>query len=362
MILKRFLLLLYIMKNKIINRRDRFKHEKLYKAVDFKRKKGKKIPSELFTIPEIHEYEKIISLKYNNFQLKLILKHYKQGVSGNKKVLIHRLYNFLKLSYYCIIIQKNFRRYLIKKYIKLGGPALVNYNICTNSTDFLSLENLKKTNKENFFSFKDEDGFIYGFEFRSIYNLILRSNHPKNPYNRKKIPKKIIKDIKTKKSLGSLLNRKIQINLDNVGLKDRFCLKVLEVFQKIDALGNYTNVDWFLNLNKFRLIKFTKELLDIWQYRAQLTFDTKRKICPPHGDPFRGLKINIMIDKDLTYLQKKVLMIIETFIDNGIDKSSKALGSFYVLGALTLVSSGAADALPWLYQSMRHNNQTLPVL
>ena len=70
--------------------------------------------------------------------------------------------------------EKKGKKINIKKYIKFGGPALVNYNICTNSTDFLSLENLKKTNNENCFSFKDEDVLIYGFEVRSIYNLILR--------------------------------------------------------------------------------------------------------------------------------------------------------------------------------------------
>lgn len=345
------------MKNKIINRRDRLMHEKLYRAVYIKKKKGKKIPSELFTIPEIYEYNKIISLKYNNLQLKLILKHYKQGVSGNKTVLIYRLYNFLKLSHYCIIIQKNFRRHLINRYIDSGGPALKDYSLCTNNTDFLSLDEFKTTTKDNFFSFRDEDGFIYGFELLSIYNLILKFSHPLNPYNRKIIPRKIINKIKRKRTLGILLKREITTNIENIELKDRFCLKVLDVFQKIDALGNYTNMDWFLNLTKFRLIKFTRELLDIWQYRAQLTFDTKRKICPPHGDPFRGLKINTMVNKTIEQLQKKILIIIENLIDNGIDNASKALGSFYVLGALTLVSHGAAEALPWLYQSMRHNNQ-----
>ena len=276
--------------------------------------------------------------------------------------MISRLYNFLKLSYYCIIIQKNFRRYLTKSYIDLGGPALKDYSLCTNNTDFLSLEDLKLTRKDNFFSFKDEDGFIYGFDFSSIYNLILKFSHPLNPYNRKPIQRKIINKIKKRKIIGELLNREIKTNIENIELKDKFCLKVLDVFQKIDALGNYTNVDWFLNLNKFRLLKFIRELLDIWQYRAQLTIDTKRKICPPYGDPFRGLKIHVLIDKDLKYIQKKILTIIESLIDRGIDNSSKSLGSFYVLGAFTLVSSGAAEALPWLYQSMRHNNQSSPVL
>jgi len=356
MILKRILLLLYIMKNKIIKKKNNHAHEKLYRPIKIIKKKGRKIPTELFTIPKTNEYHKIICTNYNNFQLKLILKHYKQGVSGNKQTLIYRLYNFLKLSHYCIIIQKNFRRDLIIKYIKFAGPALKDYSSCTNKTDFLSLDNLKKIDKDNFFSFKDEDNFIYGFEFASIFNLILKSSHPFNPYNRKPIKREVIDNLRKRKKIGDILKRNINIYIDNIELKDQFSLKVLDVFQKIDALGNYTNMDWFLNLNKYKLIKFIKELLDIWQFRAQLTNEAKKKIVPPFGDPFRGLKFNIMINREKNYLQKKVLIIIENFINNGIDNSSKALGSFYVLGALTLVSQSAADALPWLYESMRHNN------
>ena len=50
-----------------------------------------------------------------------------------------------------------------------------------------------------------------------------------------------------------------------------------------------------------------------------------------------------------------VLFIIENLITKGIDKNAKCLGAFYVLGALTLVNSDAASALPWLYESVRHN-------
>ena len=37
---------------------------------------------------------------------------------------------------------------------------------------------------------------------------------------------------------------------------------------------------------------------------------------------------------------------------SGIDQDSRGLGALYVLTALTLVSPGAADAMPWLYNSV----------
>jgi hypothetical protein len=39
-------------------------------------------------------------------------------------------------------------------------------------------------------------------------------------------------------------------------------------------------------------------------------------------------------------------------VNCGIDKDSKTLGAYYVLGGLTLVNPAAAIALPWLYQSV----------
>ena len=47
-------------------------------------------------------------------------------------------------------------------------------------------------------------------------------------------------------------------------------MKCLELFQYMDELGNYTDCKWFTSLNRTQLIKFVRELMDIWEYRAQL--------------------------------------------------------------------------------------------
>ena len=43
---------------------------------------------------------------------------------------------------------------------------------------------------------------------------------------------------------------------------------------------------------------------------------------------------------------------MENLISKSGDKDNQALGAFYILAALTLVSTSAAIALPWLYQSV----------
>jgi hypothetical protein len=53
-------------------------------------------------------------------------------------------------------------------------------------------------------------------------------------------------------------------------------------------------------------------------------------------------------------VQKNILPVLEALVKTGVDKDSKALGAYYILGALTLVNENAATALPWLYQSFSY--------
>ena len=127
------------------------------------------------------------------------------------------------------------------------------------------------------------------------------------------------------------------------------------MFQNIDALGNYSNPEWFLSLDKIKIIKFLREMNDIWNYRAQLGMETKRAICPPWGDPFRNLSMQyIHSEQDINNIRKVVLEVMEKLVTTGIDKDSKCLGASYVLGSLTMVNENAALSLPWLYQTMSY--------
>ena len=131
-------------------------------------------------------------------------------------------------------------------------------------------------------------------------------------------------------------------------------LQALSLFQNIDALGNYSNPEWFLNLNRNQMIKFLRELIDIWCYRAPLTMETKRAICPPLGNPFHRMPTYNVLHtmENIDDVRKHILHVIEKMVNTGVDKDSKCLGAYYVLGALTLVNNDAATSLPWLYQAL----------
>jgi hypothetical protein len=323
-------------------------------------KKAKKISEENVKIPTINTYNDLIYNNYNLNHLKLFAKHYKIKVTGNKTQLINRIYFFLYFSFYAIKIQKIYRRRMVEKYKLLHGPASFNRKLCTNSDDFISMEPIEEINFHQFISYKDIDGFIYGFDINSLHNLFIKSEDEiKNPYNRNLIPNDVFKNIRSLIRISRIL--KININLKfeddtkNVSNEKAIELRAVTLFQTIDSLGNYTKSSWFLSLNKNQLLRFTRELIDIWNYRAQLTVETKRNICPPHGNPFANLSIQyINVEQNEWNIKKVLLDVIDKLINTGIDKDSRSLGAYYVLGALTLVNQEAATSLPWLFQSVNY--------
>jgi len=73
------------------------------------------------------------------------------------------------------------------------------------------------------------------------------------------------------------------------------------------------------------------------------------------GDPFRNLSLAYLhTETNMSNVQKAVLEVLEKIVNTGVNVDSKSLGSYYVLGALTLVNESTATALPWLYQSVSY--------
>jgi hypothetical protein len=157
------------------------------------------------------------------------------------------------------------------------------------------------------------------------------------------------------KMLGIHINLHYEDDAPKVSIEKATEMRALGLFQNIDALGNYSDPKWFLSLNRTMLIKFIRDLVDIWDYRAQLTPEAKRNICPPHGNPFRNLNMHyIHTESSLLNIKNVILEILETLVNSGVDRDSKSLGAYYVLGALTLVNESAATSLPWLFQSVSY--------
>ena len=317
----------------------------------------RKIKVDDFKIPVFSEYEHILRYNYTVQQLKDICGFYRQRKTGNKNDLNNYLYSYLFLSNNITIIQSNIRRYLVKKYFKLHGPVIFKKDrkLCVNDSDFYSLEDIADIPFNQFYSYRDDDGIIYGFNISSLYEYINFQKNIINPYTRKKLPIRILTDIKKIKRLSRIFKIPLEIIIkkDDVDPDKLFELRVRKIFSNMDELGNYTEPKWFLTLNRAHLLKFIRELYDMWNFRLGLIDSMKRNICP-RGNPFRGLNIISIATIDMVFIKKSVVDVIDLFVNSGSNSEYKSLGAIYVLTALTLVNEDAATALPWLYQAANH--------
>ena len=313
----------------------------------------------------IYTYEQLKTEKYKMDELRKLCMKYKVSRAGNKEDITTRLYDYCKNSIMPLKIQKVVRGFFHRKLIKLRGPAFKKRNICTNETDFFTMDEMHEIPYEQFYSYKDMDGFIYGFNILSLHNLITKEGeNTKNPYNRNSITIDIKQDIRRIVKLSALLKTPLDIVIkqDVMDPRKRMELKILDLFQTMNSYGNYSNSEWFMELNNAQHIRFARELHDIWNYRAQLSNQKKYEICPPHGNPFLGTPYftNTASGATLANLGIDTLIrfnvqIIESLVKSAIDVDNKTLGSFYVLTALTLVSEPARNAMPWLYEAGVYN-------
>lgn len=306
-----------------------------------------------FHIPAFHEHYLLFKYNYTVPQLKEICKKYKIPRSGNKNTLLKYIYNFLYFSNHSVTLQKYARGFLQRKLNRLRGPAYLKRNKCVNDCDFFSLEPLTKISANQFYSFEDADGFIYGFDIISLWQLFQKSDAIENPYNRQSLPEKTHDTLKYLIKMNKKRDTKIETELEDnkLDMEKQLELRILTLFQFINTLGHYTDHSWFLDLNERYLVRFYRELYDIWNHRAQISNDVKIRIYP-NGNPFRVNYYNLSQNSSIYELRKFCVQVCENLVFYGITDDDKTLGAYYILTALTLQSHDAAVALPWLYQSV----------
>ena len=315
--------------------------------------------NEFISFPRIWDPSLLEARAFKKTQLKDIAKQCGLRVSGNKAILKERIMNFMRDAQAAQRIQHCFDRYLSVRYIQARGPGYSQPSICVNDTDFFTLEELTALPPSQLFSYYDtETKQIYGFDIRSLYLLFKKGDdNTTNPYTRQPFPVTVRKNIDFIMRYAEKCNESIHISMDSdeekvISPEKEQELHILGLFQHMDSLGNYTDHKWLFALGRIELIKFLRELADIWSYRAQLSNNSKCLISPPMGAPFRGVDLLGLPRLSLFELRERSCQVVECLVTRGIDEPHKCLGINYVLCALTLVNKNAADALPWLYQSV----------
>lgn len=293
---------------------------------------------------------KYITYSYSDNNIKnniLNNKYSKKNLINLYLISINKYNLYIKNVNKLILIQSIYRRHLIQKLNKLKGPALFKRKLSINDIDFYTCDNIEKIDYNYFISYKDSDNKIYSFDVRSLKLLITNSHN--NPYNRNIIPLSVKDNVNL--IYKNLVNKKKLINFEEETLTEEqlFNDKVINIFQKIDNFNYNTNINWFINLNIYKLKQLWILLEDIWNWRANLTPEDKYKIIQ-NQQVFKNFK-NINNINNKKTLQNFILDDINILISNGVTRTDTSNGVIYVLMALSNISEDCGISFPWLIQT-----------
>lgn len=328
--------------------------------------KKKETDAEPMRIPACADHDVFMQHEYKVQELKEICKHHGIKCGGTKQELKLRIHSHLIQSHFIPRIQRLVRRSFCKMHARISGPAYHDRSLCMNDTDFYSMESVSDIPRNQFISVTDDSGVVYGFDMISLntyYMSELKNGNVKhdvplsNPYNRMPLPLTIRMQMLRKIRLTGILGVKCTIETEpepvqSVQQQDDQLLFL--VFQQINSHGHYADSAWFSELNGIQIMRFMRELADIWNYRAQIMAHVKQEICPPNGDPFRYVDLRMDGYAHPDAIKHAGIQIMNTLVTSGNVRDSRGLGAYYVLSALTLVSQSARNAMPWLYESVMY--------
>ena len=353
-----------------------------------------KIPS--ITYENYMRYPGLLK-RHNVPALKQATREYKLRIGGRKADVIERLVNYFNTNASALRIQTCFRSWISRYIVRLRGPAYMDKSICVNDTDFCSMEPLSEIESNYFFSFTDSKQFTYGFNVSSLIEMLKRSeniNTVLNPYTRDALSPMILKNIVSLYNLSFILcpnfhktnlpyvipkmtstnvmrarsrgidYEPITRTINSVEDLTRYNHirqirttnqnnRISELFIEIDLLGNYTNKEWFVNLEIRDYIRLYRKLYEIWYYRSNLSREVQNSICPYYA-PFDGIFTRPLLHSELGLEQIKTacLIVFENMVYSGINIEYRKIGTLHALSALTLVSVPARESMPWLYESV----------
>uniref|UniRef100_A0A6C0EQ77 Uncharacterized protein n=1 Tax=viral metagenome TaxID=1070528 RepID=A0A6C0EQ77_9ZZZZ len=108
-----------------------------------------------------------------------------------------------------VSIQKIWRGYAIRSWMKLAGPGVLSRSICHNDEELVTFDDKKSVKPFDYFAF-EENGKIYWFDVRSLAENSLLTLQPINPYTRELLT------IDTRKRLRYICVRRHRKKIENL--------------------------------------------------------------------------------------------------------------------------------------------------
>ena len=246
----------------------------------------------------------------------------------------------------------------MRSYSQKGPIAHVSMSMAQNQTEVYSMEQVKDIPKMYLYSCVDSTHSLWIFDIRTLSHMLSQGRHPTNPYTRDIFSSVALQRLRSR--LAWLRKRKypvLYLHDDNLTPEQEWNQHVLDIFLKLEALGYLMGCSWFHELRIEDHKDFYRALFQLWNWRLGLSPEEKERIIPNYTKQavrlFRWTPDVIhTIRHDLKWWQKVSLTLINNFVTRSEDKSKQSLGALYILMGLVQVSEEAADAYPWIVESL----------
>jgi hypothetical protein len=287
-------------------------------------------------------------------------------LSGKKEDLKQRIQHNMTQYKCATTIQRRFRGYLVCLWLKLkrgenGAPV--------NESDFYTMEPIEEMDFVHYLNYTEaKSNTSYVFNVQSLMSLVAKTGNLLNPYTREDMTESLLRRMmKINKLTNILFPGQGQAPAQAPSLTRRPALPIdpatnyngliTELFIKIDELGNYTNVLWFLHLSNTQLRVLVLRLYHLW---GHIETGLQHRICP-RRNPFGVGNIgayNVSETRTIAENRAIALRIGETMVYDGELQEHRTLGAMYFLTAMTVVSNEVRYAIPWLYENYFVMTQT----
>ena len=151
-------------------------------------------------------------------------------------------------------IQKLWRGFSIRQWMKLAGPGVLNRSVCHNEEELVTFDDKKSVYPLDYFAFREADK-VYWFDVRSIVQTSMTKLKPINPYTREPL------SIDTRQRLRRLSIKRIYTGIQNVHNDlstmtgdEMINMLWLNVCQIIEENGFFDmSVEYFTSLERVQL-------------------------------------------------------------------------------------------------------------
>ena len=258
----------------------------------------------------------------------------------------------------CKRIQRFWRLYAPMRIYFMRGPAANYRDFAHNETEVSTMESIKDIPSLYFFSYADKSKNIWAFDLRSLSQIQSTGTPLSNPYTREPLDERYMN--KFRKLSAWLRLRKyplLYVNGETLTADQIWNQHVLDVFMKMESLGYLMGCTWFHSMRIQDHKLFYKYAFILWSNRLGLSSAEKEAIVPHHMKAdsrlFRSAPdVLQQSNHALKWWQKNSLDLIQSFTTRSKDKTKQSLGALYVLMALVQVSEEAAEAYPWILETV----------